>query len=211
MFDPAVLAGPLIAFFTLIILFQARDVRGRFVGGAVGRRIDLQPQWLNIPKIAETAQGTFVQSGAIQTPVARESGLAMEVLKVQWLAGDPGTHTRDADTNMLVQGQITTRSKSGMITSFAFDVIARLEMEKHIAFAEATETGAAGYSNNNAPIDDLEAADGRGFLTVARSFYLGYKTTTISGSLSTLSARILYRTVRLSKEEMLGLLEESVE
>jgi len=161
-----------------------------------------------MPGITEASAGTGVTSSAVRTPVQTESRLVMEVLYVRsWLAGgNPGGV--DADHAGTRRSTLTTKDPNGVI-GFPSDasVIDLFLGDLNQQFAESTETGGAGSAITGYQYTPLHDGNGKGQLVAATEFFQ-----TVDGqvSQSVLRAdhRVGYRLVRVSAEELLGLIAQ---
>lgn len=180
-----------------------RDSRGRFVRGG---QLDQYPQWLQLPNVIETAAGTFTQSVATQSPVIPASNVVMEILAVEWNLDHSGVQALSADQQANLEAQITSSSQIGMITFNDPALIDRAKDE--LAVIRNDATGVSVSVMDAIKLHDF-GSSGHGFLTAARQFFIANLSSTNLSPLQA-SARILYRLVKVTEAELLGLIQEQL-
>mgnify|MGYP001454210536 CR=1 FL=1 len=172
---------------------------------------DEYPQWMTMPVVTESAVGTYTTESK-QTPVVRESSKVMEILAVEWELDDASHVSIGAasgDEKFQSRAQLTTDEKADIGSMATKGLIDKFGKETHSQFAEADETGGAGFSSVDTVLHNF-AQGGKGFLTAAETFHLGVKGNSGENAVIGVSCRILYRLVKVSAEELLGLLTSLV-
>lgn len=176
---------------------------GRFV--SVGQQ-DIHPQWMEIAKVVESAAGTFTEGSGAPTGLSRRERFAMEILGVQWIANFAGLQGLTADLQAQLHAQLTSASQDSIILDqWNSVIIDQYKIEVAYVF---TTSGATLALQEMTVFHDF-ASSGHGPLTVASKFFLSLVG---NSSLTVLSAacRILHRFVRVTDEELLGLLAEQL-
>jgi len=170
----------------------------------VGR--DRYPQWLNLADAVEDTAGTFKEVET-RSVVDLSAGQVMEILKIQneWKARTMG---QQANAEFTRSAQISTKTQTAIQTLAQPEIIDKFSDGSNISYAEATETGAAGNDENQIEIHDFSSGDGHGFLTATKSFFLGVQGKA-TFSVMRSSCRILYRLVKVSSAELIGLVQET--
>lgn len=169
--------------------------------------IDKYPQWLNLTGIA--ANGETYAESETTLPIRISDRQVMEVLAVEFdHQQDPfaSPATTDPDTQQKHSLQITTRSKTVILGINEPDLIDKSIVNQESQYSEVTEAGGAGMSSENVVLHDF-AGSGKGFLVASQSLFLGIDTTTAANS-RTSDARILYRLVKVTAEELIGLVQQ---
>lgn len=164
------------------------------------------PQWLNLS--AATTGGTDVY-GEAETQTPNRVGPAntvMEILKIQYQLPAP-VAGEDADKRYQRFAHVARSSQSAVLDLNARECVDRVQTIGVQAFAEATETGGAGWHEENVITHDLSDGNGNGVLYGGSSIFLGFDTGDWNAA-STLYARILYRMVKVTAAELLGIVQE---
>lgn len=171
------------------------------------RRVDVYPQWLNLTRAAEATAGTFVETET-QMPVQLQHREVIEVLAVQWRlnGGGVGASGLAADLNAALQGQITKVTKASMANLPDSTVVDSIQIQAQFAYAEATETGAVQQTEHRVVLHNFANA-GHGFLVASQSLFCAAQGSATLAKVQ-VGARILYRIVTVSAEELLGLVRE---
>lgn len=190
--------------FSLMMADRLRDPRtGRFVRGG---QLDLYPQWMQLPLVIEAAAGTFIESPASPTPVNSATNLVMEILGVEWLMDVSGAQALAADQQTNWDAQITTSTQTGMLSFASAALLDRAKLDMAVIRNDATGVG---MMIIDAVVWHDFATSGHGPITAARNFFIAAQSSTNVAPMQ-VSARILHRLVRVSSEELLGLLQEQV-
>lgn len=168
---------------------------------------DIYPQYMRMPRVSETTGGTAVESVAIPTPVEQSSGKVMELLWVDFEMDGGSLQTRDQDSVMERELQITHRSQGTTLIDFSNSaLIAKYKDEATIAFPESTETGGAGYALVDTYQFNMQDAKGNGVLFAGVELFILVRgavgATVLAGS-----ARIAYRLITLSAIEAIGIIQ----
>ncbi len=179
-----------------------RDSKGRFIRGGK----DQFPQWLNLNTVVEASAGTQVEVETI-VPVRISDRQVMEVLLVHWDASAGNFTTIDADRAVSTRFTITKRTKGTATTVLDDpDVIDAVIIAKELQFAEATETGGGMSQIENTIIHDFSSS-GHGFLVAAQSIFMSVRGDAAVAAARS-RARILYKLVTVSAEELIGLVSQ---
>lgn len=159
--------------------------------------------------VTESVVGTFTQTET-QLPVRIDARQVMEILGVEYqvppgnIASAGGTSTDEFQNGMT---QITKRSQSAEIALSDADCVDKVKIWTMDKFAEATETGGAGFNGDEVIWHDF-ASSGFGFLVASQSMFLAIDWTTVHTPVLTSQARLLYRLVKVSAEELIGLVSQ---
>lgn len=165
-------------------------------------RPDIYPQWLNLTKTVESATNTYTET---ETASAVRGNLVMEIMAIELEINTLLSNTlASAHSGAILQVNKKASTDSRTINDNA---VLRSWRPGHEQVAmEATETGAAGSSQPL--VSYQEYAPGRkGFLMASPTLRLGIKGT-LQIAARTATGRILYRLVKVSDSELLGLLSE---
>lgn len=176
---------------------------GRFVRG---KQLDQYPQWLQLPRITESAAGTFAEGVQTQSPVIPQSNKVMEILGVQFEMDSSGVQAVSADLQADMMYQITSSSQSEIISFEDPALIDKVKQELAIIRNDATGVGMVSEQSS---IWHNFATAGHGPLTAARKFFLGVRGNSALAAIG-FDARILYRLVQVTEAELLGLIQEQL-
>jgi len=168
---------------------------------------DNYPQWFNMSSV--TANGSTFATQETVTPVRRQESFVMEILAVQWRVpwrNIDSVGATSPDTERSIQAMITTTQQTAIISIANATVIDREDKQLETQFAEATETGGAGVAAPTITLNDF-ATSGRGFLSAANVMHLAVDSNDSSYA-DNIDARILYRLVRVSSAELIGIIEQ---
>lgn len=164
------------------------------------------PQWLNISTASNATTNNFGQTET-KTPVTIGSKLIMEILAIEH------QHTSwdvvsDADVTASFTCQLTSATLAAQIALNDSRVIAMGFDEQLILEAfEGTETGGAGAALQPNTRMDKYAEGGKGFLYAGTSIFANINTVA-SNNIRSYRARILYRMVKVTDTELLGLVAQ---
>lgn len=170
--------------------------------------IDKFPQWLNLTEAKEVVAGTAIESST-NTPSTPETATIMEILGVEHslLGGDIIGILTSKSVN--IRGSISGKSSGATPAIVEIDDPDCLSVETitvaQTAF-EATETGAAGSAARRTIFTDY-AAGGKGFLYAGKTIY-SQVDGSVSASVVTHKCRVLYRLVKVTATELVGLLAQ---
>lgn len=180
-----------------------RDSRGRFISGG---QLDKYPQWLQLPRVVEEAAGTFFEGVQTQSPVIPSSNVVMEILGILWEVDTSGLQAVSADLQADLNYQITTSSQTAVISVSDPACVNRVKLE--FAAIRNDATGVAMQMEDTVIWHDW-ASSGHGPLTAARKFFLGIRGNSAISAIS-FEARMLYRLVKVTEAELLGLIQEQL-
>jgi len=162
---------------------------------------------MNLTTAIEATAGTAVESET-NTPVSREDILVMEILATQFKFALGSQSGQDADITGRFQCSITSRAVTG-------PAIAGINVGNTIDVAsvmftlqafESTETGGGPALEMESIVHNF-AGNGKGFLTAAKTIYVQVDGITGLG-VTECRCRLLYRLVKVSAEELAGLLSQ---
>jgi len=167
--------------------------------------IDTYPQWLNMTPVSEAAAGTFIEQQTVM-PVRIDNRQVLEILGVETEISGGSQSAVDADTEVEIVIQLTKRTQTARVALQDPDIVHLRSQLVAQQYAEATETGGGPYSYSKTRYTDY-ASGGKGFLVAAQSLFLG-----VVGSATiavvTARCRFLYRLVKVSAEELIGLVQQ---
>lgn len=163
------------------------------------------PQWLNLTSVVESAINTFTESET-KIPARIGARQVIEVLAIEFEFAQPVELSPQVigETNHSIQ--MTTRTKDAPIRINDKDLISKWKPSTSVDYAEATETGGAAVSQEQTKHFDYAAGAG-GFLVGSTSIFLGIQSNGES-AVVTGYARMLYKLVTVSAEELLGLVSQ---
>ena len=168
---------------------------------------DVKPQWLRLG-IPTLSAGNYAESET-RTPVVAGGKLVMEILKIQYDLPTPDMSSAGASSaDELAQHDVHLSSKSETVIQNFIEntVIDKARTKVMSQFAEATETGGAGFVVEEIVVHDLTDGRGNGVLYAAQAIFLG----SLTSGITTVSprVRILYRLVKVSADELLGIIAD---
>lgn len=166
--------------------------------------VDKYPQWLNIGSLAESAANTYTEV-EVQAPARLSAFEVLEILGVEFRM-NPGGTVADADEDAVLIFQVTETTQTGNVNMNNPDLISQVKQQLRQEAFEATETGGAGWAIDQTMYVDY-AAGGNGFLSAAQSLFLGIQGTG-HAAISSCSARLLYKIVKVSANELIGLVSQ---
>lgn len=171
--------------------------------------VDKYPQFMRLSRATEAVAGTAVETET-QTPVRRSESLVMEILMAEFEFSGGGCGDTDADVAIEEKASITTRT-SGSTPAVArlndSSLISLAKIRYNVEYGEATETGGGGWSENRITRNDYSSS-GYGFLCAANSLFLQVDGSTSCEGVLAADARILYRLVKVTANELVGLVEQ---
>lgn len=181
----------------------ARSARRRNRGGN-SRFKDVQPQWLSLGSVTETAANTFTQ-GSCDTPIVMQLGngkaMVMELLKIQVLVTPPSIL---AATQCTVNWYVASKSMSSSPLLSEPSLIA---FDQEMVVGQAAITPGAPHFQVMKTYD-LQDANGRGIICGSRHLYMGILGAN-NGAAKNIQGRILYRLIEVNAQELIGIISDS--
>lgn len=155
-------------------------------------------------KTVESAANTYTETET-KTPV--RDNLIMEVLAVEFEINTLLTNSLQGNHTGAIL-QIGQKASTDSDTINNRDKVSSWRPGMENIAMEATETGTGGASQPLVEYRDYgSAGGGKGFLIASPSLFLGIKGS-VQIAARTATCRILYRLVKVSTEELIGLLRE---
>lgn len=172
--------------------------------------VDVYPQWLNLTRASEVVAGDFIQSETA-LPVRISDRQVMEIMATEWdvTIPFPPPDAVQSSRHRFASCQMSRRTQSGEMVLNDPDCIDKTKPSLDAIFAEASESGGAGGAYNGIILHD-HASNGKGFLYAGTAIFLGLDTSGITGdtTLVALSGRVKYRLVKVTAEELIGLVQQ---
>lgn len=167
---------------------------------------DKFPQWLNLTTTIQTVATDYKESET-KVPVRIQALEVMEILGVEYEIVGAAMNGKDADFTNNILMHLASDSRSTII-----DLTSSKCLDKHGQIVsgqamEVTETGAAGYAYKSIVWHSF-AAGGKGFLYGQDQIFLGIDQDTIAQNLLTVRARVLYRLVKVTATELVGIVKQ---
>ena len=167
---------------------------------------DKFPQWLNLTSVTESASAVYTQSET-QMPVRIGALEVMEILAIEFEITGGLFVSIDQDLTNVLQAQITRNSQTAMIALNDSDIVDKVRYVESLMYAESTETGGAGFSSERVTLHDF-GLGGKGFLFAGQQMFVGVDQFSGTPTVSTCNARILYRLVKVTANELVGLVRQ---
>jgi len=168
--------------------------------------IDVYPQWLNLTSVTEAVAGTLKQSET-KMPIRIENLQVMEILKIQFEITGGSISGIDADHFAGINGQITETSETTLLALNDRNLIQNFRKLMVMQFAESTETGGGAFTIDYVFEFDYDVG-GKGFLYAGVSMFLAVKQDSSAPGVASLNARLLYKLVKVSANELIGLVRQ---
>lgn len=168
---------------------------------------DEYPQWLNLSPV--TAAGVNFAQSETKVPSRVGESHAIEILACQYgrnkkTTGIGGTGQSDAEHRL--QMQITTKGQTAIVALTDPTVVDVSDTSKETIAFDVAETGGGAVSEDNITLHNFAVA-GKGFLVATNSFFFGIDSRNPSTNEGQY-ARILYRFVKVSAEELLAMVAQ---
>ena len=168
--------------------------------------VDRWPQWLNLTTAVQTVATDYIQSET-SAPVRLASLEVMEILGVEWSFLGASMQGLDAEFANILRAHISKATRGSPAALNDPNVIDQMNIQLQTFFPEATETGGAGQSDQRVIYHDFSSS-GKGFLSAATAFFLGIDQDSQAQNLMTVQARMLYKIVKVTANELVGLISQ---
>ena len=165
---------------------------------------DEYPQWWLLATAKESTDGTYLETAAERSPIVIHSDRVMEILGYQWEFSGVLNPDANVDASGSIRGQVTSKSKTAMSLIDDADVVVKESIFLHREFAEGTPTGGAGWAAKATGYVSW-SDNGKGPLYAMPEVFVAVQGDT-EWQTTNFSVKILYRLVKVTKDELLGLL-----
>lgn len=168
--------------------------------------VDKFPQWLNLTSAVQTSATGFIESETAM-PVRIQALEVMEILAIEYEFSGGSMQSVDAEFSNALIANIYENSRTANIALNDSRCVDKAIIVLSMVTPESTETGAAGYAYENIILHDF-AKGGKGFLYAGQSMFVGVDQDALAVSLLTVAARVLYRLVKVTANELIGLVRQ---